>query len=159
GGVLKLPRTIAIPHGLSQQPGNAGAATLRSPATFVFLGRLVSAKGTHILLKAAHGLTARGFGFRLCIVGDGPERRNLEAQAEALGLRGRVAFLGSLSPSALEEVIAEAAAIVMPSLGGEVFGLVAAESMLRGQLPVVSDLGSLAEVVNGAGMTFPPGDW
>jgi glycosyltransferase involved in cell wall biosynthesis len=48
--------------------------------------------------------------------------------------------------------------VVMPSLAGEVFGLVAAENMLQGKLVIVSDLGSLKEVVGDAGLTFRNGD-
>jgi glycosyltransferase involved in cell wall biosynthesis len=46
----------------------------------------------------------------------------------------------------------------MPSLGGEVFGLVALENMMRGKLVVVSDIGALVEVVGDAGLTCPVGD-
>jgi phosphatidylinositol alpha-mannosyltransferase len=48
--------------------------------------------------------------------------------------------------------------MIMPSLAGEVFGLVAAENMLRGKLVIVSDLGSLKEVVGDAGLVFRNGD-
>jgi glycosyltransferase involved in cell wall biosynthesis len=46
----------------------------------------------------------------------------------------------------------------MPSLGGEVFGLVAAENMRRAKLVIVSDLGALVEVVGDSGLVFPAGD-
>lgn len=46
----------------------------------------------------------------------------------------------------------------MPSLGGEVFGLVAAENMARGKSVIVSDIGALKEVVGDAGFVFPVGD-
>ena len=46
----------------------------------------------------------------------------------------------------------------MPSLAGEVFGLVAAENMLRGKLLIVSNIGALAEVVGDTGLVFPAGD-
>jgi glycosyltransferase involved in cell wall biosynthesis len=46
----------------------------------------------------------------------------------------------------------------MPSLGGEVFGLVALENMLRKKVLVVSEIGALTEVIGDAGLTFPAGD-
>src|ERR1019366_6407541 len=46
----------------------------------------------------------------------------------------------------------------MPSLAGEVFGLVAAENMARGKLLIASDTGALAEVIGDAGLTFAAGD-
>ena len=45
----------------------------------------------------------------------------------------------------------------MPSLGGEVFGLVAAENRW-GRCVIASDIGALAEVLGDAGMKFPTGD-
>jgi phosphatidylinositol alpha-mannosyltransferase len=47
---------------------------------------------------------------------------------------------------------------VVPSLGGEVFGLVVAENMLRGLPVVASDLGAFVEVLGDAGFTFRTGD-
>jgi glycosyltransferase involved in cell wall biosynthesis len=46
----------------------------------------------------------------------------------------------------------------MPSLGGEVFGLVASENMLRSKLLIASDLGALQEVIGETGLTFPAGN-
>ena len=45
----------------------------------------------------------------------------------------------------------------MPSLG-EIFGLVALENMLRKKVMIVSEIGSLTEVIGDTGLTFPAGD-
>jgi glycosyltransferase involved in cell wall biosynthesis len=55
-------------------------------------------------------------------------------------------------------MIEEAIAVIMPSLGGEVFGLVAAENMQKGKLVIASSIGALSEVLGDAGMTFTTGD-
>src|SRR5208283_3041412 len=47
----------------------------------------------------------------------------------------------------------------MPSLAGEVFGMVAAENMFRGKLVVVSDVGAMREVIGETGLWFAPGDF
>lgn len=67
-------------------------------------------------------------------------------------------FLGYVAPECLEEQLAEAATIVMPSPAGEVFGIVAAENMSRGKLVIASDVGAIREVMGDAGLSFPPGD-
>jgi glycosyltransferase involved in cell wall biosynthesis len=157
-GVLQLPSTTTIHHGISvtqpqQSPKLAGA-----PPTFAFLGRLVSTKGVAVLLDAAHRLKSTGASFLVKIIGEGPERNTLEARARALGLGERTAFLGALDEKQLEEALRDVVAVVMPSLGGEVFGLVAAEFMARGCAVIVSDLGALTEVVGEAGIQFPAGD-
>ena len=58
------------------------------------VGCLAPRKDYGTLLEALAALAARGRAFRAAVVGDGPERAALEARRAALGLEGRVAFLG-----------------------------------------------------------------
>lgn len=156
--VLQLPRTITIHLGLPVDANGKRSCVDSPQPTFAFLGRLVSTKGVHILLQAAHRLNAKGLVFALKIIGDGPERARLEAQTRTLGLADRVAFLGYQPDSALPQLLSDVRTIVMPSLAGETFGLVAGASMMRATVPIVSDIGALAEVVGDTGLKFPPGD-
>jgi len=166
GTLLGLPRMVTVHHGLVQierqasSRGDEGASGDRtSPTvTFAFNGRLVTTKGVQILLGAAHLVKSRGLAFQLWLVGDGADRARLEALAGEYQLEDTVRFLGYLSGTPLEAALQSADAILMPSLGGEVFGLVALENMMRGKLVVVSDIGALAEVVGDAGLTCPTGD-
>lgn len=80
--------------------------------TLLFVGRVVRQKGLDLVLEAMAALPA---GVRLRVVGDGPARPALEAQAEALGLRGRVEFLGWLDRAALPAAYREADLFVFPS--------------------------------------------
>ena len=166
GTLLRLPRMVTVHHGLVQIEGppakrSEDRATGDRPSptiTFAFNGRLVTTKGAQILLEAARQLKSRGLPFQLCLLGDGADRPRLEALAGEYGLQETGRFLGYLSGSSLEAALQAADAILMPSLGGEVFGLVALENMMRGKLVVVSDIGALAEVVGDAGLTCPTGD-
>jgi glycosyltransferase involved in cell wall biosynthesis len=65
--------------------------------------------------------------------------------------RLRSKFAGSYSLWKLYH-LAEAATVVMPSMAGEVFGMVAAENMARGKLIILSDVGSLREVIGDTGL-------
>jgi glycosyltransferase involved in cell wall biosynthesis len=47
-----------------------------------------------------------------------------------------------------------ARAVVIPSIAGEVFGLVAAENMLRAIPVITADLGPLVEILGNTGLTF-----
>ena len=156
--LLHLARTTTVHHGVKNGARETRAGTRDAPPTFVFNGRLVATKGAHVLLRAAERLKTKGLAFRVKFVGEGPERSHLEAQAEALQLTDRVTFLGYVPPGALEQALAESTAIVMPSLGGEEFGLVATVNMMRGHMLIVSEIGALTEVVGEAGLRFPPGD-
>jgi len=92
------------------------------------------------------------------VIGDGPERSTLEALAQKMQLTSCVHFLGRLDSTELESTFANANIVVVPSLGGEVFGLVVVESMSRGLPIVASDLGAFTEVLADAGLTFRVGD-
>ncbi|MFA7059471.1 MAG: glycosyltransferase family 4 protein [Pedobacter sp.] len=59
-----------------------------------YIGRLVKLKNLETLLNSFHILKAERPNVRLMIVGDGPERSNLESQAKQLGIGEQVEFLG-----------------------------------------------------------------
>lgn len=155
--VLRLPRTGTILHGIHMTKHEPSLSRM-DPGTFVFVGRLVGTKGVGVLLAAAQNLKDKGYTFRVKIIGDGPDREELQRKAASAGPRTCVEFLGHLTDEDIERTIARAVAVIMPSLAGEVFGLVAAENMLRGRLIIASDIGALREVVGDAGLFFPPGD-
>jgi glycogen(starch) synthase len=158
GGLLQLPRGAAIPHGLNDVAPLPRVKILSGTPVLAFVGRLVTTKGVRILFEAAGILGQKHRPFEMLIVGDGPERQSLEELARESGLSSRVRFAGRLGGEQLEVELAGATVAVVPSLGGEVFGLVVAENMLRGLPVVTSDLGALAEVLGDAGLTFRTGD-
>jgi glycosyltransferase involved in cell wall biosynthesis len=153
--ILKLQRMRTIHHGIADQP--VAPAARSAVTTFAFQGRLVSTKGAKLLLRAAESMLEENQEFRIVIVGDGPERENLQSQMSE-GLSRRVRLLGHVPDDQLNEVLNDAGTVVMPSLGGEVFGLVAAENMMRGKLVIVSDIGAMREVVGETGLVFRTGD-
>jgi glycogen(starch) synthase len=157
-GLLHLPNSMYAPHGL--ESGTLQAVrkqTLAEPLVIAFQGRLVSTKGASLLLEAVEILGSQKHSFKVLIVGDGPERAALQKRVEESKLADQVQLFGSLPPAELEAVLSGADVVVVPSLGGEVFGLVVAENMLRGIPVVASNLGALAEVIGDAGLTFRTG--
>jgi glycosyltransferase involved in cell wall biosynthesis len=158
GELVRLPRIIAIPHGLEVIAPLAHPASTSRPPVIAFQGRLVTTKGVVVLLEAARLLVEQNRDFKLLVIGDGPERTSLERLSQEAALAGRVRFVGRLQGSALEVALADASIAVVPSLGGEVFGLVVAENMSRGLPVVTSDLGAFVEVLGKGGVTFRTGD-
>ena len=77
----------------------------------LYLGRLAKEKNIAELIAAMPDIP----GAALLIVGDGPERPALEAQAEALGLAGRVIFAGMVPPAQVPRYYALADAFVSAS--------------------------------------------
>jgi len=80
---------------------------------------------------------------KLLMIGDGPERRNLEDLCRQLSLCDEIRFLGK--QDAVEEVLALSDLFILPS-SNESFGLAALEAMAC-QVPVISsNAGGLPEV-------------
>jgi glycosyltransferase involved in cell wall biosynthesis len=108
----------------------------------LFVGRLVAQKGVADLLQALVILADDWPAVHAVIVGDGPERAQLEAQAIALKIDGRVHFAGPVDPARVPDFLAMADVFVAPSKtdrdgAAEGQGLAVIEAMLAG-LPVVA---------------------
>lgn len=156
-GLLQLPGVSVVPHGVAERPFSP--LSCGSTPKFVFVGRLVSTKGVELLLRASRELFKKGMEFRVLIVGDGPERKKLERLSSEFGLAPQVDFVGEKTTEEdMQALISDAIAIVIPSVAGEVFGLVAAENMMRGRPVITPDDGSLAEVAGDTGLKFKAGD-
>lgn len=127
----------------------------------VYVGRLADKKGVDVLVEAL----ARLDGAHLDVIGDGPDRAALEAQARRLGVEDRVRFLGKLPRADVLSALATAHLVVIPSrvgAGGDMDGtpVVLCEAMAAGVPVVASDLGGLGEcIADGVdGLLVPPGD-
>lgn len=124
----------------------------------VFLGRLVSDKGVHLLLDALANLKLQGLLPKLTIIGDGPELNRLKGQTDALGISGQVKFAGVKTGEKLTHILNEHQIMVVPSLWHEPFGIVALEGIACGCVVVGSEGGGLKEAIGNCGVTFPNGD-
>ncbi|MBI5670604.1 MAG: glycosyltransferase family 4 protein [Chloroflexi bacterium] len=126
--------------------------------TIGYIGRLVPEKGVHLLLDAA----ARLPDVRLRLIGGGPEKAALQAQAERLGMAGRVTFVDQLPSIEMPAQYRQLDALALPSLTRpnwkEQFGRVLVEAMASGVPVVGSDSGAIPDVIGGAGLVFPEGD-
>ena len=80
---------------------------------------------------------------KLLLVGDGPERVNVEQRCREQGLCDHIRFLGK--QDAIEELLAVADVFLMPS-ESESFGLAALEAMACGVPVVSSNAGGIPEV-------------
>lgn len=94
---------------------------------FLVIGRLVGEKNVHSLLHWLKRL--RRTEWRLDIVGEGPQRATLEAEAKALFPNGQVRFHGFQESTAMHYCSADL--MLFPSVR-ESFGLVIVEAMAHG---------------------------
>lgn len=123
-----------------------------------FVGRLRYYKGLHHMISALRALE----GIRFLVIGEGPERANLEGLTNQLGVQDRVEFLGELPDKEVIEFLAASDLFVLPShLPGEQFGLSMVEAMALGIPAICCDLPTGVPFVNQHGKTglvVPPGD-
>jgi glycosyltransferase involved in cell wall biosynthesis len=98
------------------------------------VGQLIARKGVEPLFRAAAALQQEGLEFSLLLVGNGPEKENLQRLAAQLHLEN-VHFESALPPDQMPAVYRSADALIFPTLE-DVWGLVANEAMLSG-LPVL----------------------
>lgn len=123
----------------------------------VFVGRLTRQKGVHYLLEALAILKRGGLSIDLTVVGDGPERTALKAQAIALALP--VIFTGFVPPEQVGEHLAGKRVFVLPSIH-EGLGLVVAEALALGVPVVATRSGGIPDLMKDpeAGALVPPGE-
>ena len=120
------------------------------------VGRLSHEKGVDVFLEAAAALASRGVGFSAAIIGDGPARSALEAQARDLGIQDRVHFLGwvPVTPATYRELDV----VVLPSRS-EGLPNVLLEAVAENRPTVATTVGGIPDVVgNSAAAVLVPSE-
>lgn len=107
----------------------------------LFFGRLVEEKGIPLLIEAMKGLPA----FCL-IIGDGPEKKALQAQAEQCPT-AKVRFLGHQPRDILRKAIRRSSLVVVPSIWYENNPFSVIESFSLGVPVVAARIGGIPELV------------
>lgn len=147
-----LPRErIVVKPNFVIDPGHQGGPVDMLRRGAVFVGRLSPEKGVQTLVDAWRKLPQ----IPLTIVGDGPERTRLEADAPP-----HVHFAGLQSRTAVLPLIAQAQAMVVPSTWYENFPMVVVEAMALGTPVIASRIGALESIVTDGvnGLHFVAGD-
>ncbi len=130
------------------------------PFRIGYAGSLIPEKGVDLLLSACAALPDRGW--RLTILGDGPERPRLSTMADEAGISGQVDFLGHRPSTQTPDIYRTLDALILPSVSRpnwvEQFGRVLIEAMASGVPVIGSDSGEIPNVIGDAGLIFPEGD-
>jgi phosphatidylinositol alpha-mannosyltransferase len=115
----------------------------------LFVGRLEPRKGVDRLIRAMTIVQQHTPDARLVIVGDGPDRRALEATARDGGVE--VVFAGRVSDQLLPAYYRAADIVCSPALGGESFGIVLLEAMAAERPIVATRIEGYQELLTGSG--------
>lgn len=155
-------RTIVLYNGIDAlefSRANVVAATLDEPPSRVMLGTVGALrieKAQIDLVRAVHELTARGVNVGAIIVGDGPQRPQIEREIRRLGVEQRVRLVGEAQD--VRPYLAVMDIFVLPSLV-ETFSNAVLEAMAMSCPVLVPRVGGMDEMLQfGGGMMYPPGD-
>ncbi|HEX5132894.1 MAG TPA: glycosyltransferase [Candidatus Krumholzibacteria bacterium] len=158
-------RLHVVPNGIDTQrfaPADRGAARRElgrdeNRTLVACVSRLSPEKGIDVLL-GAWPLLART-DIDLVLLGDGPERRRLEALAASLGISERVHFAGATPHAVIPRWLAASDVAVLPSRM-EGYPNAVVEALACGRPVVASRVGGVPEIIGGdeLGVLVPPGD-
>jgi glycosyltransferase involved in cell wall biosynthesis len=163
-------RKIGKPSGLIRIVHNGVSRSEFAPidcrpdaTDLVFMGELRPVKGIDVLIDAISLLHRKGRNVTLTLVGDGPDREQLEAQIARLGLSQSIAFTGAMParqalalgrimvvPSRAESlpyVVLETAAAGKPLITTKVGGIPEIYGPLTDRLAPAENSGALAEAI------------
>jgi glycosyltransferase involved in cell wall biosynthesis len=144
-------------HRVDQMAVRAGLGLSESDCLMVVVGTLKEQKGHRVLIETAPEIIARFPSLQILLIGDGALREELQAQVRALGIQGKVHFLGSRSD--IPDLLGASDLFVLPSLW-EGLPMALIEGMASA-LPIVatSVSGTQQVMVPGeTGLLVPPGD-
>jgi glycosyltransferase involved in cell wall biosynthesis len=149
-GGLSPEKLVVKPNFIEPDPGSGKGLGNYC----MFVGRLTREKGVLTLLDAWTRLSPP---FDLEIAGDGDLAPEVAAAAKQCP---RIRWLGRLQKEHLYERMKNAAALIVPSVWYEPFGVVVAEAFAMGLPVIASKIGALTELVEHGrtGFHFEPGD-
>ena len=154
---IPLERISVVPLGVDSRTFRPQPHILRSEhRLFTTASADVPLKGLRFLIEAYAELRKTRPELELVVLGklrEGPT----EELINSLGLGPYIQFISDLTTDQVAEEYAKATLCITPSLY-EGFGLPAAEAMCCGAPVVVTDGGSLPEVVGDSGVVVPKGD-
>ncbi|GEP11609.1 glycosyltransferase family 4 protein [Methylobacterium gnaphalii] len=142
---LPAERIKTKPNGLADPDPGVGAVQRHG---LLFVGRLTHEKGVDVLVRAAQMA-----GCPIKVLGEGPLQPLVEGCAE-------IEYLGQCEPSVVRTAMAEAAAMIVPSVWYEGLPMVIVEAFASGTPVIASRIGSLIEIIEDGvtGIHTEPGD-
>jgi glycosyltransferase involved in cell wall biosynthesis len=164
-GIRVAPAMITVVHngvdldGIAQLLQRAPRNGARPPRPrLINVANFVPMKGQEWLLRALSSVIPEFPGAQCLFVGDGPDRRALEALAHTLGVLEHVTFTGTVvDPLGL---VQDSDVFVFPSLVAEGLPMALLEALALSKPVVATDVGGVPEIVEDGktGLVVPPRD-
>lgn len=132
--------------------------------TFSYIGKLSSIKGVQYILYAANILKQKGYtNFQITITGSGAQKSNLEKIIKKANLEEYITFTGFVEYTKIARLFSLADVLILPTIPTmtiqEQYGMVIVESLACNKPVIGSKSGSIAEIIDNAGLVYTPGNW
>ena len=166
GKIFHVPNGVDVSHFVPRPRETKLAAELHveSTPTLGFLGTLFPWEGVPWLVRAAAELRKRGTVFKMLVVGDGVDTRNVKAAIQDTGSADFVTFLGRVPYERVDSYYSLMDVLVYPRcrmrLTEFVTPLKPLEAMALSKPLLASRVGGIRELVEPdvTGLLFEPGD-
>ena len=138
-------RIITIPHAVDE----ASIVTCKKESGFIqltFVGVLYEHKGVLILPEVIKRLIDKGYNFHFTFIGEGVLRNDLETALKEDVSKGIVEFTGRIAGDEVYRRLQQTDIFVYPT-HMDSFGLVIAEAMINGAIPVVTRLKGITDTI------------
>lgn len=133
-----------IPNGVDLQNLDPGEIIPGKPPQIVFAGRFVPQKNLVHLVCVLAGIT--DLSWKCVIIGDGPQRPDIESEIARQQLDKRIEITGWITPDQVLERYAQSDILFMPSLS-EGFPLTGVQALAMGLAIVASQVGGFLDLV------------
>lgn len=119
----------------------------KNPHQLLFMCRFLAVKGGREVLEALAEIQDRYPDVTLVMAGDGPDRQNLEALTQELGLTEKVTYTGYIGGVRKMTLLANSGIFLLPSSHPEGMPNAVLEAMAAGNIIVTTPVGGTADVV------------
>lgn len=133
-----------IPNGVNIQEYDPGTVEVHNPVRILFVGRTVPQKNPLQVIRILGAV--KDLDWKCTVVGDGSLKKEMEIQANNLGITERVEFTGWINQQEVKEWFAKSDILLMPSLS-EGLPVVGVQALSMGLAFVVSNVGGFLDLV------------
>lgn len=157
---LNINNITYLPNFIRIEKKEISNVNIEKSKQVLFVGRLSKEKGIDVLIKATKIAKESCPEISVKIIGDGPERKNLEELVRKLNLEKNIKFLGKIPNEKIFLYYQKSLAVIMPSVCMENCPIVAFEAMANKAPIIASNIGGIPEIVQNekTGLLFTPGD-
>lgn len=111
-----------------------------------YVGRIAKVKGIDIFIDSINDVYKKYKDLEVTVVGDGPERENLEKKVNELRLEKIIKFIGVQDD--VIPILDKSDIFIYPSICDEGFGISVIEAMARECIPITFNKGALPEIIS-----------